>query len=86
MILQREKPVHVWGKADPESVIHVRIQGKETVTKADGSGIWKAVIEPLSSSFSETMEIISDAEKAVIDNVAVGAVWLAGSICPRQGG
>ena len=29
MILQREKPVHVWGKADPESVIHVRIQGKE---------------------------------------------------------
>ena len=36
MILQKEKPVSVWGTADPGNRITVRLQGKKAEAKADG--------------------------------------------------
>lgn len=78
MILQRENPVSVWGTADPGDRITVQVQGKKAEAKADGSGKWLAVLPPLIASVSETMEITDGVEKVVIDNMAVGEVWLAG--------
>ncbi len=77
-MLQCEKPVLVWGRSEPGSVISVGIQGKDARAEAGADGSWTAVLPPLHASSSETMVITSGEETAELHNVAVGEVWIAG--------
>lgn len=78
MVLQCEKNVAVWGKAEPGSAIRIFMQGKETRAKADGKGDWQAVCGPFVASFGEEMTVTSGTEQICLQDVQVGEVWLAG--------
>ena len=78
MILQREKEVRIWGTAEPECPVTIRIQGKECVTESDEHGRWEGTISGLTASVSEDLEICSGTETIVLKDVAIGEVWLAG--------
>lgn len=78
MVLQRDKTVYIWGQAAPGQTVHAEIQkqyGEDTV-KADGS--FCIGIGPLQTSWAEELAVICGDEKAVIRDVQVGEVWLAG--------
>lgn len=77
MVLQREKPVPVWGTAQPGKQITVEIQGKSGKTKASADGSWSVMLPPLSASESERMEIRCEADEIVLEDIAVGEVWVA---------
>lgn len=76
MILQREKPVCVWGCADPGAELLVSIQGKQSRAIADENGYWHAKLDPLSTSEEETLIISADQETLAFNHVAVGEVWI----------
>ena len=78
MILQREKPVHIWGQTDAGKVVSARIQGKGADTKADPEGHFMLVISDLTASDDETLLIETDTDKVEIKDIAVGEVYIAG--------
>ena len=78
MILQREKETAVWGKADSHAAVSVSIQGVTGNTTANGGGVWMVKLAPLQASAMETMIVKSEDETIVVEEVAVGEVWIAG--------
>lgn len=78
MILQREKPVAVWGIGEPGEKVQVEIQGKSAEAAIDESGKWELRLPPLEVSMEETLVIKTEKESITFHQVAVGEVWLAG--------
>lgn len=73
MVVQREKPLTLWGTADPGEKVTVRIQGKkgtETVANPDGS--WEVSLPALRTGRKYTITV----NDLTLENVAVGDVLL----------
>ena len=75
MVLQRNKPIPVWGWADANEKIEVRFNKKTKSIIADKNGKWmvKLDAEKAGGPFELT---ISGKNKIVITNVLVGEVWI----------
>ena len=78
MVLQMEKPVRLWGKAEPGAVVCVEVQGVSAQAAADESGCWEVILGGLRASNEESVAIKAGDETVIIDDVAIGEVWLAG--------
>ena len=77
MVLQRDKPVPVWGTADPDETVTVEFAGQKLETKADAKGVWSVTLEPMSvSTENRTMTIRGKDNAIALENVLVGDVWL----------
>ncbi len=81
MILQREKPVAVWGFAAPGDQITVEFAGQRKSAKADKTGDWMLQLDPLVASrdggeFKVTCEA-KPAEALTLTDVLVGEVWFS---------
>lgn len=76
MLLQRQHPIHIWGKGLPVKQVSVSfLQTKKTVTaKADPS--W-AVYFPKqeASAIPQSMIIVSGKEKLQFNNIVIGDIW-----------
>ena len=46
MVVQRDKPVHVWGKADPGEQVRVAFRGAERTVETDALGRWSVYLPP----------------------------------------
>jgi sialate O-acetylesterase len=78
MVLQRDRAVSIWGKADALAVVKVEFKGKSAQTKADADGKWRVQLETgAADAKGATMLIQSGAEKKEIVDVLVGEVWFA---------
>lgn len=79
MVMQRDRPVPVWGKADPAEKVTVSFAGLSKAAKADPQGRWKVVFDPLQTSEEgRIMTISGDGSPTIeIQDVLVGEVWLA---------
>ena len=78
MVLQREKPLTVWGTADAGAVVNVSVQGRTGSARAGDDGTWRAAVAPLHASECETMQISDGTQTVTLTDVAVGEVWIAG--------
>lgn len=77
MVLQRELPVPVWGKADPGDEVTVRFAGQEVETIADQHGQWMLRLPPMAASAEgRTMGIESAGTTKEFHDVLVGEVWV----------
>jgi sialate O-acetylesterase len=77
MVLQRDKPVPVWGWAAPGVAVKVTFgrQVKNAVT--DVNGRWQLLLDPLPASAEpRTLSVSSSAGTKTFANVLVGEVWL----------
>ena len=78
MILQRNKPVAIWGESDA-SKITVTIQDAHVVTYVESDGKWKTFLPPMGAGGPYEMTIVTDTgETKVYKDVMYGEVWLAG--------
>ena len=73
MVLQRDKPVPVWGTADPDEEVTVEFAGQTKTGKADKDGNWEVVLDPLETSAEGRVLRIGAKE---FSDVLVGEVWL----------
>ena len=77
MVLQRNKPVRVFGTGRENERISVSILGNTAFAHVK-DGKWEVVLPPMKETDSCTMEIKSENEEIIFKNIAVGEVWLAG--------
>lgn len=76
MILQRGKPVLVWGKADPASSVTVSINGVSAIATTDAAGDWEAEVPTVPAGGPYLLEVTSGSQSESISDVLVGDVWL----------
>ena len=48
MVLQRDQPIHVWGKAQPGSIVKITLAQQTQDTHADDMGKWQVTLPALS--------------------------------------
>ena len=82
-VLQRDKPVAVWGWAAPEATVTVVLTGgssKATPTsvQAGADGRWRASIGPFPAGGPYTLSASSGTARTEAKDVLVGDVWLCG--------
>jgi sialate O-acetylesterase len=75
MLLQRDAPSRIFGKADPGESVTIAFRGQTVQTAADAIGTWEAWLQPLSPGPAAEMTI-RGANTIVISDVLVGDVWI----------
>lgn len=77
MVLQRETPLRLWGKAVPGSAVEVRISGKSYNANVSDDASWSLQLDPLKASTSPMrITLVQGDESQELNNVLVGDVWL----------
>ncbi|MFA6288009.1 MAG: sialate O-acetylesterase [Opitutaceae bacterium] len=76
-VLQREKPVPVWGTADAGESITVTFAGQSASATAGDDGRWSVTFKPLTASSEPRDLAVSGRTKLVVHDVVVGEVWIA---------
>lgn len=78
MVLQRERPVNVWGFAAPGLKVKVSFAGKSATGEADGEGRWRVKLPALKASAESRVLTVAGGGKTLsVKDVLVGEVWLA---------
>jgi sialate O-acetylesterase len=76
MVLQRDKPLPVWGRADAGEAVTVEFAGQSVSTKADAAGRWLAELKPLALNKDGASLVLKGKNTVVLENILVGDVWL----------
>lgn len=78
MVLQQNADVNLWGKADADAKITVKVSWDKAKikTKADENGNWAVKVATPAGSFDKYTISISDGEEIVLENVMIGDVWI----------
>jgi sialate O-acetylesterase len=76
-VLQRRKPVPVWGAADAGETVTVTFAGQTKSTVADASGRWTLSLDALEASATPATLTIAGKNTVTLSDVLVGEVWLA---------
>jgi sialate O-acetylesterase len=75
MVLQRDKPIHVWGWADEGEQVKVSFAGKELTTSAK-DGRWSVDFPAQKAGKGALAMEISAKNKLSIKNILIGDVWV----------
>jgi sialate O-acetylesterase len=75
MVLQRDQPNAVWGKADPGEAVTVSIGSQKHVATAGDDGAWRVTLE--SMEVGEPQELVINGKNEIrLTDVLVGEVWI----------
>jgi sialate O-acetylesterase len=79
MVLQRDKPVRIWGWAKAGATVSVAFAGQQKTAKADGKGAWQLELDALEASFeNRPLSVSAGGKEIVLKDVLVGEVWVCG--------
>lgn len=76
MVLQRQKPVPVWGTASPGEKILVILNHQQKSTTADAQGNWTVTLEPMQTSATGQSLTVSGSNTIQLNDILVGEVWI----------
>lgn len=76
MVLQRDRPVVVWGEADPGEEVTVRFGGHRATATADADGRWRTELPAMPASHEPRELVVAGREERRFADVLVGEVWL----------
>jgi sialate O-acetylesterase len=77
MVLQREKPVPIWGKADPGEEVTVTFNGQSAKAAAGADGKWSVKLAPMPAGGPYAMTIAGK-NTLELSDILVGEVWFCG--------
>jgi sialate O-acetylesterase len=75
-VLQRDKPVPVWGRADTGESVTVKFADQTRQTKAAGDGRWIVLLDALPANALGAELTVTGKNTLTIRDVVVGEVWL----------
>ncbi len=80
MVLQREKPVVIFGTGTPAKTVTVTVApvGLTAVGTVSADGCWRVTLPPVQSGTNCVLTVESAGESLSFSDVAYGEVWLAG--------
>jgi len=76
MVLQRNKPVAIWGKASANEKVTVSFAGQSKTAVTDKTGNWQVKLNPMVTSAIPGKMIVSGTNTITLTNILVGEVWL----------
>ncbi len=75
-VLQRDRPIPLWGTADPNADVTLSLAGDAATVRANGAGVWKASLPALPAGGPYTLKAASGGRAQQVEDVLVGDVWL----------
>lgn len=81
MVLQREKPICIWGTAPAGSIVTVSLNAYSVDATTDNQGNFNAILPPMQASTDCTLSLscnASDVQPLILSDICIGDVWLAG--------
>jgi sialate O-acetylesterase len=76
MVLQCDRPVPVWGTAQPGEKITIQFAGQTKTTSAGPDGKWRADLTALKTNATPQSFTVSGSSTIELTNVLVGEVWV----------
>ncbi|QMW06281.1 sialate O-acetylesterase [Spirosoma foliorum] len=76
MVLQRRKPVPVWGWADPGEKVTVTLNAQVKTIKADKDGKWRVSLDPMEAGGPYQLSVKGKKNTVTFDDVLTGEVWV----------
>jgi sialate O-acetylesterase len=76
MVLQRERPMHFWGWADPNEKVTVTLDGQTAESTADKLGKWSLYL-PFHAAGGPFRVEVKGSNALSLDDVMIGDVWFA---------
>lgn len=76
-VLQRDRPVHIWGWATPAAHLSVRFHNQTVRAVADRLGEWSLWLAPESAGGPYTLTVSGDGPAVTLTDLLVGDVWFA---------
>src|SRR4051812_7899776 len=76
MVVQRDRPIHVWGWSAAGEKVSVEMHGSNRTITASGTGTWSVFLPPESAGGPYQLTV-AGTNKIVLDDVLIGDVWLA---------
>ena len=76
-VLQRDRPIPVWGGARANEKLSVAVDGAAVATRADATGHWKALLPALPAGGPHVLTVSTDAgARRTVTDLLVGDVYL----------
>ncbi len=75
MVLQRGRPVPVWGTAKPSESVTVSVAGQTQTARADTKGRWRVTLTAMKAGGPHEM-VVQAANEIRLTGVLVGDVWI----------
>lgn len=76
MVLQRNKPILIWGKGKPGEKVTVIFGGIQSKAKAGPDSVWKSFLPPHEAGGPHTI-LIKGMNEILLKDVWFGEVWIA---------
>ena len=76
-VLQRDRPIHLWGWATPEAHLSMHFNKQTVASVADSFGHWSVYLAPEHAGGPYVLTINGDGPETKITDILVGDVWLA---------
>lgn len=79
MVLQRDKPIAIWGLADPGEDVAVTFGDDRQVGRAEADRRWRVTLAARPANATVQQLVVQGRhQRLVLDNVLVGDVWVLG--------
>jgi sialate O-acetylesterase len=79
MVLQRDKPIRIWGWSEPGEPISVSFAGQRAATKVKDDRVWEVSLPSVpANNQPQRLTIQGTSTSLVFDNILVGDVWVLG--------
>jgi len=77
MVIQRAKPVSIWGWAKPGEKVAVRLSDQAMETRAGGDGGWRIIFPALKAGGPLQMLVRGEnGPEITVRDILVGEVWV----------
>ena len=76
MVLQRDRPLPIWGWADPGEEVTVKLGEATATAKADAQGNWTVVLPAVKADGKAHTMTISGKNKIELNDILIGDVWV----------
>jgi sialate O-acetylesterase len=76
-VLQRERPIHIWGWATPGAHLRASLNHQARLASADSLGRWSLYLDPEPAGGPYKLSVEGDGPAVVVNDLLIGDVWLA---------
>jgi sialate O-acetylesterase len=76
VVLQRQKPIPVWGWSAPNESVKVSLNNQSQLAKADASGKWIVRFSPMEAGGPYQLTASAKSGSLTVNDVLIGEVWL----------
>lgn len=76
MVVQRDRPLPIWGSADTAEDVTVTLDDKTEKTKADDKGNWKVTFPALKADGKPHKITVAGKNRIELEDILVGEVWI----------